>query len=218
MLSSMHYPKKSEARRHEWTDPEIRARRIKGLSEALTRKYEDPAERAKAAARRSEALQDPTIREANAEVLKKARAARGLGKALGMSRSPEYGAWDAMVQRCTNPNGPQWKDYGGRGICVTPEWVGPGGFARFFSYVGKRPTPKHTIGRIENNGNYEPGNVRWETRLEQMANFRRNHPVTIAGLTLHLTEWARRIGVTAPCLEYRIKHWPESRWTELPNK
>ena len=88
----------------------------------------------------------------------------------GRSYSPEYRAWLAMKTRCYNRNQRSFKDYGGRGIKVAKEWRRS--FKRFFAHVGPRPSPQHSLDRIDNNGHYAPGNVRWATPVEQRRNQR----------------------------------------------
>lgn len=111
------------------------------------------------------------------------------GAALYGNTSPEYNTWVHMIQRCHNPNNKDYKNYGGRGIEVCEMWRDS--FEAFLLMVGKRPTKKHTIERINTNGNYEPGNVRWATRAEQNVNMRSNVKLTIAGETKTVSEWSR---------------------------
>jgi hypothetical protein len=81
--------------------------------------------------------------------------------------SPEYEAWLGMKRRCSYPGATGYKYYGGRGIKVCFN-----SFESFFADVGPRTSPEHSIDRINVNGNYEPGNVRWSTRSEQQQNKR----------------------------------------------
>lgn len=85
---------------------------------------------------------------------------------------PLYKTWDNMLQRCRNPNHPQHKDYGGRGIAVCDRWQGPDGFVNFAADMGDKPSPSLTLDRMNNDGNYEPDNCRWAT-YKQQANNRR---------------------------------------------
>lgn len=87
----------------------------------------------------------------------------------GLYGSPTYLSWRAMIARCTDSTHRQFKDYGGRGISISPDWIQS--FERFLSDVGPRPAGK-TLDRKDSNGNYCPGNCKWSTPTEQNANKR----------------------------------------------
>lgn len=91
----------------------------------------------------------------------------------GGKGTPEYAILLGMIQRCTNPKQPNFAYYGARGITVCERWLGPGGYVNFITDVGLRPSGAHSIDRYpDNDGNYEPGNVRWATKVEQRQNQR----------------------------------------------
>lgn len=88
----------------------------------------------------------------------------------GDSGSPEYACWAGMIQRCENPNVENWPRYGGRGIMVCERWRIS--YAAFLADMGRKPSPDHSIERIENDGDYEPNNCKWATSEEQRLNQR----------------------------------------------
>lgn len=108
----------------------------------------------------------------------------------GMSAKPIYRVWSQMKQRCTNPNSTHWACYGGRGIKLCEAWHD---FEAFYRDVGNLPTGM-TLERIDNEKGYEPGNVRWATRLEQANNRRTNVLLEYDGRVQTIAEWAREVG------------------------
>lgn len=92
---------------------------------------------------------------------------------------PKYNSWNNILQRCENKNNKAYKNYGGRGIKVCKRWHK---FKNFLADMGLKPSPEHTLERIDNNGNYEPKNCKWATQKEQNRNMRRT--IKINGLYL----------------------------------
>jgi len=86
--------------------------------------------------------------------------------------SPEFTAWARMRQRCVNPKRPDYRNYGGRGITVCERW---NSFENFLADMGRKPSPAHSLDRINNEGNYEPSNCQWATLLQQNSNRRRKY-------------------------------------------
>lgn len=124
------------------------------------------------------------------------------GNARTGNHSPEYGIWVGMFQRVRNPRRAHFHNYGGRGIKVCDRWRN---FENFLADVGARPSPIHTLDRYPNkNGNYEPGNVRWATPLEQARNTRTNRTVTIKGVTRCVAEWAQISGISPYTIYARL--------------
>lgn len=116
--------------------------------------------------------------------------------------TPEYRAWTLMRDRCFNPMSKAFKDYGARGITICERWSD---FKNFLIDVGRKPSPRHSVGRIDNNGIYSPENVRWELPQQQANNKRNNRLLTHNGLTLTMAQWARRQGINYWTLADRVR-------------
>lgn len=99
--------------------------------------------------------------------------------------STEYRTWQAMIRRCTDKNHKNYTDYGGRGIAVCNRWLE--GYSNFLEDMGIRPTKDHSIERIDNNGNYEKDNCKWETKINQGRNRRvkRTNEFGVSGISLN---------------------------------
>lgn len=120
----------------------------------------------------------------------------------GRTRTRLYTAWNAMHERCRNPKNDEFHNYGGRGIRVCERWSR---FEAFLQDVGEPPTDRHTLERIETNGNYEPGNCKWATRKEQARNKRNNRLITFRGKTRSLVEWGEETGFGGSRIGNRLR-------------
>lgn len=116
----------------------------------------------------------------------------------GMNGTPMYYVWRAMISRCTLKSHPAYQRYGARGISVCDRWRDS--FVAFYADMGDRPSSEHSIDRINNDGNYEPGNCRWATKVQQQRNMRSNR-VTAATAPLIRADSRSRAEVAA---EYGI--------------
>jgi hypothetical protein len=121
-----------------------------------------------------------------------------------MEGSTEYRAWSSMWSRCTNPKNASYDRYGARGVSVTPDWEN---FVEFIKCVGLRPSNKHSLERIDNDGNYEPGNVRWASQKEQANNRSTNRKLVAFGVSRNLSEWSEVTGINPDTLARRIDKW-----------
>lgn len=123
-------------------------------------------------------------------------------KTHGRCTQPGHDIWRGMLRRCSDKTD---KNYGGRGIIVCDRWLV---FENFLQDMGRRPSAKHTIDRIDVDGNYEPSNCRWATPEQQASNrreLRGTRMLTFGGQTLSVTAWSRRIGVSRQALFQRLQ-------------
>lgn len=136
----------------------------------------------------------------------------------GRSRQVTYRKWATIIQRCTNPKVQNYARYGGRGIGMCDEWQQS--FESFHHHVSSLPhfgEAGFTLDRIDNNGHYEPGNVRWATVIEQNRNQRKSIIVTHNGRTQHLMDWANELGIGYGTLRSRFRYgWSVERAFETP--
>ena len=127
----------------------------------------------------------------------------------GMSHTSIHGVWCAMRARCESRSNPAYYDYGWRGIRVCERWQV---FENFLADMGPRPQGA-TLDRINNDGNYEPGNCRWTGRREQANNRRSNRIIECFGERLTLSQWAERTGIKSSTIRERLDRcgWPIER-------
>lgn len=128
----------------------------------------------------------------------------------GLSHHPLFSTWQGMMRRCNYPDPRNRHLYKGRGISVCDEWSNnPQAFFDHASQLLHCGEKGYTLDRIDNNGNYEPGNVRWATPIEQSRNTRTNRMITYKGETKCLTEWAHDYRIDTGTLTGRLRRgWP----------
>lgn len=124
------------------------------------------------------------------------------GHACNDKQTSEYRAWADMLNRCQNSNIPNYHLYGGRGIKVCKRWYE---FSNFLDDMGDKPSSNHSLGRIDNDGDYTPENCRWETREQQNNNRSDNKFIECDGLKLTPSQWARRLGISRDTIWARIR-------------
>lgn len=126
------------------------------------------------------------------------------GEGSGGKTTTEYRTWVSMIQRCYQPTHDSYKHYGGRGITVCDEFRNS--YPRFLEEIGRRPSIKHSLDRIDNSRGYEVGNIRWATREEQQNNRRDNRLLEFCGDSLSIAQISRRVGVPPDTLRQRINN------------
>lgn len=119
----------------------------------------------------------------------------------GMSKTRINKIWRGMKTRCLNKNVPEYRNYGGRGIKVCDDWKS---FEKFYEDMGEPPTKKHSLERIDNNGNYNKQNCKWATPEEQSNNTRRNRYIKYNDDIYTLSEWSKKTGLSYPQLRNRL--------------
>jgi hypothetical protein len=121
----------------------------------------------------------------------------------GMTRTPEYQIWSGLNARCSNPNDMHYGEYGARGITVCDRWRAD--FSAFFNDMGKRPSSRHSIDRLDNDGPYAPWNCRWALPSQQSANRRRTLKVEVGGIDMPTSHLAHASGMSPATMASRLK-------------
>ena len=135
----------------------------------------------------------------------------------GMTHTKEYGTWEHIIQRCENPNNTNFHHYGGRGIYICHAWRND--FTLFYKELGKAPSRKHSIERIDNEKGYIPGNCRWATQEEQTQNMRTTKKYLYRGKLVSVQQ-ARRMASSEASyitIKTRIRNgWDFTKAIETP--
>lgn len=119
----------------------------------------------------------------------------------GAFQSTTHQSWNNMKRRCSDPKNNRWKYYGERGITVCERWQT---FANFLQDMGEKPEGL-TLDRINNDGNYEPGNCQWSTTEQQSLNRSDNRRLLFCGFNLTFSQWETKLGINANTIRARLK-------------
>lgn len=132
----------------------------------------------------------------------------------GQCGTSEWRSWSQMTARCTNSKHQDFKHYGGRGIQICERWKA---FELFLQDMGRKPTPRYTIERKNNDGNYEPGNCIWATQKRQTRNQRRTRWLTLNGVTMAMADWSEAVGISYTTIRRRLGYgWSDERALTTP--
>jgi hypothetical protein len=138
-------------------------------------------------------------------------------KRHGMRGTKVYKTWINIKDRCYNPKAEAYKNYGGRGITVDDHWKES--FENFYNDMGSPPSDEHSIERNDVYGNYTLSNCRWATTTEQSNNKRTSRKMTHDGITLTLSQWAKKVGITPCSLANRLDAgWTDSEALTTPKR
>lgn len=133
--------------------------------------------------------------------LQKQAAAKNGKRTHMLSKTAMYQTWRSIKKRCLLKTSPEFYNYGGRGIKICDRWLS---FKYFYEDMGDKPSPRHSIDRIDNNGDYEPNNCRWATQKEQSNNTRVNVFLSYKGKTLTISQWSDATGIPRPTIFWRF--------------
>ena len=137
----------------------------------------------------------------------------------GLTTTPIYPIWKLMKHRCYNPHDKRFENYGARGIKVCDEWLHD--FQAFYNWAMANGYKNGlSIDRMDVNGNYEPSNCRWATRIEQANNTTQNHYITFNGVTKTMSEWAKELDMSYTTIRARLNlyHWSVEKTLTTPIK
>lgn len=138
------------------------------------------------------------------------------GSYPGCSKHPLYGTWKNMINRCENPNNKAYYHYGGRGIKVCDEWHSFSNFVEWSDSIGGKPY-RHSLDRIDNNGDYCPQNCRWATISQQSNNKRDNVILKFNGKSMTLSQWSKELCIKRGILQHRYQRgWSTEEILQTP--